>query len=84
MSYAFPSDGLPESMQPDDLISITNAARELECGRATLYRALEDGRLTSVEVEGRQMILKDEAWEDYEPNFVGRRAQKFDQNDEDE
>jgi excisionase family DNA binding protein len=69
-------------MQPDDLISITNAARELECGRATLYRALKDGRLTGVEVEGRQMILKDEAWEDYEPNFVGRRAQKFDQDDD--
>jgi excisionase family DNA binding protein len=72
-------------MQPDDLISITSAARELECGRATLYRALDDGRLTGVEVDGRRMLVKDEAWEDYEPNFVGRRAQKFDQDgDEDE
>lgn len=70
-------------MQPDDLISISNAARELECGRATLYRAIEDGRLTGVEVDGRQMILKDEVWEDFEPNFVGRRAQKFEQEDDD-
>jgi len=69
-------------MHPDDLISISNAARTLECGRATLYRAIEDGRLTGAEVDGRQMILKDEAWEDFEPNFVGRRAQKFDEQEE--
>lgn len=71
-------------MQPEDLLSVSSAARELDCGRATLYRALKDGRLTGVEVDGRQMILKDEAWEEFEPNFVGRRVEKFKQDDEDE
>jgi excisionase family DNA binding protein len=72
-------------MQPDDLISFSAAARELECSRTTLYRAADDGRLNDVEVGGRRMLVKDEAWEDFEPNFVGRRAQKFDQDgDEDE
>jgi len=71
-------------MQPDDLISISNAARKLDCGRATLYRAIEDGRLTGVEVDGRQMILEDEAWEDFEPNFVGRRVEKFEQDDDED
>lgn len=68
-------------MQPEDLLSVSSAARELDCGRATLYRALKDGRLTGVEVDGRKMILKDEAWEEFEPNFVGRRAEKFEQED---
>ena len=70
-------------MQPDDLISISTAARELECGRPTVYRAIKDARLTGVEVDGRQMILKDETWEGFEPNFVGRRAQKLDEQDDD-
>ena len=69
-------------MQPDDLLSISDAAREIGCSRTTLYRAIDDGRLTGVEVGGRKMIVKDEAWEDFEPNFVGARAQKIEQDDD--
>jgi len=68
-------------MKPDDLLSISDAAREIGCSRTTLYRAIGDGRLTGVEVGGRKMIVKDEAWEDFEPNFVGARAQKIEQED---
>ena len=70
-------------MQPDDLISFSDAAREIGCSRTTLYRAADDGRLNDVEVGGRRMLVKDEAWEDFEPNFVGARAQKIDQENED-
>lgn len=68
-------------MQPDDLISFSDAAREIGCSRTTLYRAVDDGRLNDVEVGGRRLLVKDEAWEDFEPNLVGGRAQKFEQDD---
>lgn len=71
-------------MKPDDLLSISDAAREIGCSRTTLYRAIGDGRLTGVEVGGRKMIVRDEAWEDFEPNPVGARAQKIEQEDDSE
>ncbi len=63
-------------MDPDDLISFSDAAREIGCSRTTLYRAAGDGRLNDVEVGGRRMLIKDEAWEDFEPNLTGARVQK--------
>jgi excisionase family DNA binding protein len=68
-------------MKPSDLLSITAAAREINCGRSTLYRAIDDGRITGVEVGGRRMIVRDDAWKEFEPNFVGRRAQMSEQVD---
>jgi excisionase family DNA binding protein len=70
-------------MQPEDLISFSDAAREIGCSRTTLYRAADDGRLNDVEVGGRRMILKDDAWDRFEPNLVGARAQKIEQKDTD-
>lgn len=70
-------------MEPADLISFSDAARKIDCSRATLYRAVEDGRLNDVEVGGRQLLIKDEEWEVFEPNLVGRRAQKFGGQDDD-
>ena len=69
-------------MTPDDLISFSNAAREIGCSRTTLYRAADDGRLNSVEVSGRKMIVRDELWKDFEPNLVGGRMRKIEQEDE--
>lgn len=69
-------------MDPSDLISFTEAARRIGCSRATLYRAAGDGRLNDIEVGERRMLIKDVAWKDFEPNFVGRRAQKFEQDDD--
>lgn len=63
-------------MDPDDLISFSDAARKIGCSRTTLYRAADDGRLNDVEVGGRRMLLKDETWEDFEPILTGARAQK--------
>lgn len=64
-------------MQPDDLISFSEAAREVGCSRSTLYRAADDGRLTDVEVGKRRMLIKDEAWEDFEPRLKGGRIRKL-------
>lgn len=71
-------------MQPDDLISFSDAAREIGCSRATLYRAAKDGRLNDVKVSGRQMLVKDEAWKDFEPLLRGGRVRKIEQDNEDE
>ena len=70
-------------MDTDDLISYSDAAQRIECSRATLYRAVDDGRLNDLEVGGRRLLVKDEAWEKFEPNVVGRRAQKLDREEND-
>ena len=66
----------------DDVITFSDAAREIGCSRTTLYRAVDDGRLTSVEVGGRKMILKDEAWTDFEPELKGNRVRMLQQEDD--
>jgi excisionase family DNA binding protein len=70
-------------MQPDDLISFSDAARKIGCSRTTLYRAADDGRLNDVEVGGRRMIVKDEAWEEFEPTLTGGRVRMFEKEDDD-
>jgi excisionase family DNA binding protein len=69
-------------MHPDDLISFSDAARTVGCSRTTLYRAADDGRLNDVTVGGRRMLVKDEAWERFEPNLVGARVRKLDRDDD--
>lgn len=61
-----------------EVISFTDAAQVKQCGRNTLYRAVEDGRLNDVEVGSRRMLVKDEKWDAFEPESVGLRAQKLD------
>lgn len=65
----------------DDVITFSDAAREIGCSRTTLYRAVDDGRLQDVEVGGRKMILKDEAWEEFEPILTGGRVQMLERED---
>lgn len=67
---------------PSDLISFTDAAREKDCGRNTLYRAADRGELTTVEVSGRTMIVQDEAYWTFEPNWVGERARQNQDSDD--
>jgi len=69
-------------MQPDDLISFSDAARDIGCSRTTLYRAANDGRLNDVEVGGRRMLVKDEAWEAFEPTLTGGRVRKLSEEKE--
>ncbi len=70
-------------MDPDDLISFSDAAREIGCSRTTLYRAADDGRLNDVEVGGRRMLVKDDAWETFEPILTGARARQVKEQDDD-
>lgn len=69
-------------MDPDEVISFSDAARELGCSRSTLYRAADDGRLNDVEIAGRRLILTDEVWEDFEPEVIGGRARKMKNQDD--
>ena len=69
-------------MDPDDLISFSDASREIGCSRTTLYRAADDGRLNDIEVGGRQMLIKDSKWENFEPRLKGGRVRKLEQDDD--
>lgn len=59
-----------------DVISFTEAAKVKDCGRNTLYRAADDGRLNAIEVGGRRMIVRDAQWRDFQPKLVGHRARQ--------
>jgi len=65
----------------ENLISITDAAEHFACSRTTLYRAIKDGRLNGVEVGGRTMLVKDEAFADFEPVRIGGRARMLDEDE---
>jgi excisionase family DNA binding protein len=69
-------------MDPDDLISFSDAARKIGCSRTTLYRAVDDGRLNDIEVGGRRMLLRDEAWDKFEPRLKGGRVRKLSDEEE--
>ena len=60
-----------------DVISFSQAAEQKSCSRATLYRAVDDGRLNDVVVGERRMLIRDEKWKDFEPEFIGLRARKL-------
>ena len=60
-----------------DVISFSQAAEQKSCSRATLYRAVDDGRLNDVVVGERRMLIQDGRWKDFEPEFIGMRARKL-------
>lgn len=66
-----------------DVISFSDAAKEKGCGRNTLYRAAEDGRINDVKVGNRRMIVQDEKWDAFQPEYIGRRAQKYSDDNSD-
>ena len=59
------------------LISFSDAAREKDCSRTTLYRAADDGRLNAVTVGDRRMIVQDGAYGAFEPRWLGGRVRKL-------
>jgi len=63
-------------IDPTDLISFTDAARKKDCGRNTLYRAADRGQINTTEVSGRKMIVKDEAFASFKPQWTGARARR--------
>jgi len=71
------------SVDPSDLISISTAAEKKSCSRTTLYRAINDGRITAVEAAGRQMIVRDETFEDFTPRWKGQRVRRHRDDDSD-
>jgi excisionase family DNA binding protein len=57
-----------------DVLSITRAAEQLRCGRATLYRAIERGEINALDTGSAKVIVADEKWRNYEPERTGARA----------
>lgn len=66
----------------EDLITFTEAAKDKKCGRTTVYRAAWDGRLNTIEVGDRNMIVKDEKYEGFEPEYRGQEHRKPSDNTE--
>lgn len=60
----------------EDLITFTEAAEAKNCGRNTLYRAVDDGRLNAVKVGDRKMLVTDEKYEAFEPKETGARVHR--------
>ncbi|MFQ5570007.1 MAG: hypothetical protein ACE5G0_10050 [Rhodothermales bacterium] len=50
-----------------NLVSVKGAAREKGVSRQALYRALDEGRLNEVKLEGIRLIQKDSTYRDYAP-----------------
>lgn len=71
------------SIDPSDLVSISNAAEKKNCSRTTIYRAIDDGRLTAVEVEDRKMLVRDDDFETFEPKWKGQRVRRHRDDDSD-
>ena len=61
-----------------EILSIKQAAERLGCHRATVHRALADGRLNPVEVAGRRAVKVDKAFRDFVPVETGRRVENDD------
>ena len=68
------------AMKPN-VTTFSVAAEEKGCGRATIYRAVEDGRLNTAKIGKRNMILRDEKYEQFTPKNTGFRKQKQANND---
>ena len=71
------------SVDPSNLISISNAAEEKGCSRKTLYKAIRDGRLNGIEIDDRQMLIRDHAFEAFEPEWRGQRVRRHRDDDSD-
>lgn len=67
-------------MEEPKIIAITDAAREKDCHRSTIHRAIERGDLNATEFGGRRAIVKDDAWDEWQPTETGGRI-KFDDED---
>jgi hypothetical protein len=58
----------------EKVLTVTKAAKEKDCNRAAIYRALGSGKLTRFQLaEGRTLVLRDKRYEEWEPNLVGFR-----------
>jgi hypothetical protein len=53
------------------LVSVAQAAKEKGCGKTTVYRARDRGNLNVVNTSKQSMILRDDAFEEWEPKGPG-------------
>jgi hypothetical protein len=60
----------------DHLLTVGTAAEKKGCSRQTIYNALDRGDLTegSLRNSNMRLVVKDEAWEEWEPTDTGRRV----------
>lgn len=59
-----------------DLISFREAAKEKDCKINTLRRAAKRGKLTVVKAMGRQGLVRDDKYEEWEVSQTGGRVHK--------
>ena len=59
--------------QPQDLVTVVQAAKELGISRIAVYQAIQEGRLESVEVLGKIGVPR-RALKNYRPNETRVRA----------
>ena len=59
-----------DSPKPN-VVSFTAAAEEKGCGRTTLYRAAWRDEINTVKVGNTSMILRDDAFADWQPRGPG-------------
>lgn len=63
-------------MNPEDYMTIGEAAKQLRISRASVYYAIDAGRLTATMIFGRKMLLRAEV-DAYEPaGYLDRRPSK--------
>lgn len=67
-----------------NVLSISRAAEQLRCSRATLYRAIDRGEINHLDTGSAKVIVVDEKWAAYEPNRIGARAAMLNKEEEDE
>jgi hypothetical protein len=60
------------------VLTVTKAAKEKGCNRATIYDALGRGDLTRFQLaEGRVLVLRDKRYEEWEPEPMGFRMKSL-------
>lgn len=65
-----------------EVISISKAAEQLRCSRATLYRAIKRGAINHLDTGSAKVIVVDEKWKQYEPERTGGRARMLNEQEE--
>lgn len=64
------------------IIAIQDAAHEKGCHRTTIHRAIERGDIDATEFGGRRVVVKNDAWEHWQPTETGGRIEYDDEYDD--
>jgi hypothetical protein len=56
--------------------TISQAAKEKDCIRDTIYRAIEKDLLNTSEVAGRRLVRMDDKYDAFQPQLTGIRRKK--------